>query len=106
MADRPTPSELTQAYRRLGSIPAVAAELGVAYETARRWLQGAGVDFKPKGRPSSRAANLDAAKLTVRYERGESIATIGEALGVSPATVRARLIAAGVQLRPRRGGQY
>jgi hypothetical protein len=106
MAERPTATQLKQAYRRLGSIPAVASELGVAYETARRWLQVAGVDLRPKGRPSSRASKLDVKKLAARYEGGESIATIGASLGVSPATVRARLISAGIQLRPRRGWPY
>ena len=103
MADRPTPRQLKQMYRRLGSVPAVAAELGVAFETARRWLLAAEVDLKPKGRPSKAATRLDEAELVARYGRGESIATIGAALGVSPTTVRTRLRKAGATLRPRRG---
>jgi hypothetical protein len=106
MADRPTPTQLKKAYRRLGSVPAVASELGVAYETARRWLQAANVDLKSKGRPSRRASTLDPAKLITRYEQGESLATIGTSLGVSPATIRARLLDAGVQLRPRPGWHH
>jgi hypothetical protein len=84
-------------------VPAVAEELGVAYETARRWLVEAGVARRPKGRPSTRAQKLDISKIVKRYRAGESIATLGAAFGVSPETVRTRLIKAGVTLRPRRG---
>jgi len=103
MADRPSPRQLKQMYRRLGSVPAVASELGVAFETARRWLSAAEVDLKPKGRPSRAASKLNDAVIIARYERGESIATIGAAMGVSPTTVRTRLRNAGATLRPRRG---
>jgi transposase len=106
MADRPSPRQLKQMYRRLGSIPAVASELGVAFETARRWLMAAEVELKAKGRPSRAAAKLDDRVLVARYERGESIATIGAALGVSPTTVRTRLRKAGIQLRERTGWRY
>jgi uncharacterized protein (DUF433 family) len=87
-------------------VPAVADELHVAFETARRWLLEAGVALKPKGRPSSKAENLDVSKLAKRYQEGESIATIAAAFGVSPETVRSRLVHAGVKLRPRRGWTY
>jgi hypothetical protein len=103
---RPSKRELAAAYRRLRSVPAVADELGVAFETARRWLVEAGVALRPKGRPSSRADRLDVSTLAKRYQAGESIATIGAAFGVSPETVRARLMGAGVKLRPRRGWTY
>ena len=93
-------------YRRLGSIPAVAAELGVPYETARRWLQAADVPVRAKGRPSPTAAHLETPALVRRYERGESIAAIGSDLGVSPTTVRKRLLEASVHLRPRPGWRY
>jgi transposase len=102
-APRPPERELRRAYKKLGSIPAVAQEYGIAYETARRWLTHAGVEFRMKGRPSKHAADLDVKVLIKRYEKGESVATIGEALGVAPATVRARLLEAGIKLRPRRG---
>jgi hypothetical protein len=93
-------------YRRLGSVPAVAAELGVAFETARRWLLAADVDLKPKGRPSRAASKLDDATLVERYQDGASIASIGSAAGVSPTTVRNRLLKAGVHLRERPGWPY
>ncbi len=100
---RPLPAELRSLYRNAGSVPAVATELGVAYETARQWLLEAGVELKAKGRPSARAASLDETTLVDRYISGESIATIGHDLGVSPTTVRKRLLDAGVALRPRPG---
>jgi transposase-like protein len=100
---RPSPSALRALYRGAGSIPAVAAKLGVAYETARQWLLEAGVELKAKGRPSVNAASLDRPTLVQRYTSGESIASIGHDLGVSPTTVRKRLLDAGVPLRPRPG---
>ena len=106
MTPRPTDRQLAASYRRLGSVPALAEELGVAFETARRWLMNAGVQLQSKGRPSKRAHKLDPVVLTKRYASGDSIAALGEAFGVSPATVRARLMAAGVELRPRRGWNY
>lgn len=100
---RPSSTELKTAYRDAGSVPAVAAQLDVAYETARQWLLEAGVELKAKGRPSPRAASLDEAVLVKRYNAGESIATIGHDFGVSPTTVRKRLLDAGVALRARPG---
>jgi hypothetical protein len=106
MSTRPSDDELKSAYRRLRSVPAVAIELGVAFETARRWLVASGVELQRKGRPSSNAQRLEVPELRRRYAKGESIAQLGHAFGVSPATVRARLIEAGVELRPRPGWKY
>lgn len=106
MPTRPTSHELNQTYRRLGSVAAVAGELGVAYETARQWLRSAGVELRAKGRPSEHAPQLDVKKLAARYRKGESIAALAESEGVSPNTVRNRLLAAGVPPRPRRGWRY
>ena len=52
------------------------------------------------------AKRLDTRHLARRYTKGESIAQLGHAFGVSPATVRSRLIEAGVELRPRPGWKY
>jgi hypothetical protein len=101
-----SPRRLSALYQKLGSVPAVAERLGVAYETARRWLLDAGVELQPKGRPSRRAGALNAEALARRYEAGESIADLGAAFGVSPTTVRSRLLRAGVALRPRPGWKY
>lgn len=106
MTERPSHRRLATSYRRLRSVPAVADELGVAFETARRWLIDAEVQLQAKGRPSKEAGRLNPEVLAKRYHLGESIATIGAAYDVSPATVRARLISAGVELRPRRGWKY
>ena len=106
MIARPTNPNLESTYRRLGSVPAVARELGVAFETARRWLIDAGVQLGPKGRPSPGAKKLSTSELKKRYTKGESIAQLGHTYGVSPATVRARLLQAGVELRPRPGWKY
>lgn len=103
---KPDERTLRQLYRRLGSVPSVAAELGVAYETARRWLMGAGVELRRKGRPSGKAERLDLNNLAELYAAGASIADLGKRFGVSPGTVRARLIEAGVELRPRPGWNY
>jgi hypothetical protein len=103
---QPSSRSLHALYRRLGSVPAVARELGVAYETARRWLVDAGVELQPKGRPSKPATALNIETLSSRYEAGESIAALGAAFGVSPTTVRERLLDAGCKLRRRPGWKY
>jgi hypothetical protein len=103
---RPTAAELDATYQRLQAVPAVARELGVAYETARQWLLEAGVKLRAKGRPSLRAEHLDVDQIIKRYNSGESIAALGAAMSVSPTTVRKRLTDAGVALRPRRGWKY
>jgi hypothetical protein len=106
MSVRPADEVLQATYSRLRSVSAVAAELDVAFETARRWLVQAGIRLQPKGRPSASAERLSTAELKRRYKKGESIAQLGRAFGVSPATVRSRLIDAGVELRPRPGWKY
>lgn len=106
MSNRPSVRQLNASYRRLGTVTAVATELGVAFETARRWLTDAEVELKPKGRPSTPARGLRAHTLAKEYTAGSSIAALGEVYGVSPATVRSRLIDAGVELRPRPGWKY
>jgi transposase-like protein len=93
-------------YERAETVTGVAVELNVAFETARRWLLAAGVQLLPKGRPSASARQLDVGELAKRYSTGESIAQLGRRYGVSPATVRSRLLDAGVELRPRPGWKY
>lgn len=103
---RPTDKQLAAAYRRRGSVVAVAADLGVAFETARRWLIDAGIELQSRGRPSRAANRVGADDLIDRYQRGESVAAIASATGVSPGTVRNRLLDAGIALRPRPGWKY
>ncbi len=106
LAVAPPDPRLRELYDRTQSVPATARELGVAYETARRWLLAAGVELRAKGRPSKAAAMLSITEITRRYAAGEGIAVIGHSFGVSPTTVRKRLIDAGVVLRPRSGWTY
>jgi transposase-like protein len=106
MSERPANRELSQAYRRIGSVARVASELDVAYETARRWLLEAGVSLRSQGRPSRGAGTASVDTIVERYRAGESFAAIATDLDVSPNTVRNRLIAAGEPLRPRPGWKY
>jgi transposase-like protein len=103
MSDGTTKGDLIRLYRRAGSVASVAAELGVAYETARRWLREAGVALQPRGRPSPGAGTAPVDQIIERYRNGESVATIASTMDVSPNTVRNRLIDAGEPLRPRPG---
>lgn len=106
MPDHPTKLELARVYRRAGSVAGVAAELGVAFETARRWLLDAGVALRGQGRPSPGAGSATVETIVERYRAGESFAAIARDLDISPNTVRNRLMAAGEPLRPRPGWKY
>lgn len=103
MNGSPDRRHLAACYQRHGSVAGVAAELDVAYETARRWLRDAGIALRPRGRPSPGAASASVDQIIERYRKGESVATIASTMDVSPNTVRNRLIDAGEQLRPRPG---
>ena len=103
---RPGRAELRRLYRTSRSIPAVASELGVAYETARQWLIDAGIKLGSRGRPSKAASKLDTSQLQRAYGSGATLAELGEKFAVSPTTIRKRLIDSGVELRPRRGWNY
>lgn len=103
MNGSPDRHHLAACYRRHGSIAGVAAEFGVAYETARRWLRDAGIALRPRGRPSPSAGTASVDQIIERYRSGESVATIASTIDVSPNTVRNRLIDAGEPLRPRPG---
>ncbi|MEQ8438058.1 MAG: hypothetical protein RIB65_11240 [Ilumatobacter fluminis] len=103
MTARPDSRQLDMIYQRQGSVAGAAAELDVAYETARRWLRDAGVELQGRGRPSPGAGAAPVNEMIERYRSGESFVTIASAMDVSPNTVRNRLIDAGEQLRPRPG---
>ena len=106
MTTRPGNRQLQESYRHLRTVKGVADQHGVAFETARRWLLEAGIELRPKGRPSTNVTRLDAIELAKRYRAGQSIAQLGRHFGVSPATIRSRLLDAGVELRPRPGWKY
>lgn len=88
-----TKRRLTALWARHETINGVAGELGCDHGTAREWLIRRGViDVVVDG----------AAELRQLYEAdGQSIGQIAAQLGVSPRTVRRRLIAARIPLRPR-----
>jgi DNA-binding CsgD family transcriptional regulator len=93
------PKSLAGDYERLGSITAVADLHGASFATARRWLLGAGVPLNDPHRPPS--AQLDVRKAARRYESGQSLAEIATDLGVGVNTLKRRLEAQGVTMRPR-----
>jgi len=93
------PRSLTGDYERLGSITAVANLHGASFATARRWLLGAGVPLNDAHRPAS--AELDVRKAALRYESGQSLAEIATDLGVGVNTLKRRLEAHGITMRPR-----
>lgn len=94
-----TPKSLADDYERLGSITAVANLHGASFATARRWLLGAGLPLNDAHRPAS--AELDVRKAALRYESGQSLAEIAIDLGVGVNTLKRRLEAHGVTMRPR-----
>ncbi len=93
------PASAAADYGRLGSIASVAELHGVSFATARRWLLGLGIQLKEAHRPTS--ADIDVQQASRRYERGESLAGIAADLGVGVNTLKRRLEAAGVVMRPR-----
>jgi DNA-binding CsgD family transcriptional regulator len=93
------PKSLADDYERLGSITAVANLHGASFATARRWLLGAGVPLNEAHRPAS--AELDVGNAAVRYESGQSLAEIATDLGVGVNTLKRRLEAHGITMRPR-----
>src|SRR5262249_53715805 len=87
-SQRPTPKRLAEQYRALGSVNALAVDLAVAPETARRWLIDAGIELRPPGRPRGRRSiDVDVGDLRRRRAEGESLRTIAQAVGIDWRTV-------------------
>jgi hypothetical protein len=93
----------TVAWRRNKRGPAEQAGSAEEEQSRSAGSASSGGAGRATGRPGSAADRLDVPELTRRYEEGESIAQLGREFGVSPATVRSRLMEAGVGLRPRPG---
>ena len=93
------PKSLVRDYAKHGSITAVAGVRGVSFSTARRWLLAAGVELNDAHRPTS--AGIDVERAAVRYEGGESLATIAGDAGIGVNTLKRRLEAHGTVMRPR-----
>jgi hypothetical protein len=96
---RGMPKSLRRDYGRLGSIHAVGELHEVSFSTARRWLLAAGVSLNDPHRPEG--VTLDIARAAHRYEAGESLAAIAGDVGVGANTLKRRLQAHGVVMRPR-----
>jgi hypothetical protein len=94
--------EIVGAYTETRSLRAVAAQLGIGVETARRRLVAAGLELPGRGRPAPMDdGNRRIGVLVRRYEAGETLAAIASDVGMAPNSVRRRLLEAGVVLRPR-----
>ena len=93
------PKHVAKDYQRLGSITAVAKHHDVSFATARRWLLGAGVALNEAHRPELAGIDIDSAAR--RYADGDSLAEIARDLGIGVNTLKRRLEAHGVTMRPR-----
>ena len=93
------PKSLVRDYAKHGSITAVANIHGVSFSTARRWLLAAGVEINDAHRPTN--TGLDVERAAVRYEGGESLATIAGDAGIGVNTLKRRLESHGTVMRPR-----
>jgi hypothetical protein len=76
----------------------IAAELQIDRRKVRKVLYEAGA-----ARPRARLTVGQIADAARMYEEGASLARVGERFGVSAGTMRTRLLAAGVEIRPRAG---
>ena len=93
------PRNIVRDYERLGSITAVAQHHDVSFSTARRWLLGTGVALNEAHRPE--LTGLDIKGAAAKYEDGASLAEIARGLGIGVNTLKRRLEAHGVVMRPR-----
>lgn len=99
LLDVEAPKQIARDYEKLGSITAVARHHDVSFATARRWLLGAGVELNEAHRPELAGIDIDGA--AHRYVGGESLAAIAQDLGIGVNTLKRRLEAHGVTMRPR-----
>lgn len=76
----------------------IAADLQIDRRKVRKVLYEAGA-----ARPRTRLTLAQIADAARMYEEGASLARVGERFGVSAGTMRARLLNAGVDIRPRTG---
>jgi hypothetical protein len=102
--------ELADRYAKGESLNQLAAAAGSNSGTVRRRLLALDVEMRPAGAVSRAAQAGDApvtglgitdAELVARYQAGEGLKQLRASLGRSEQTVRQRLIALGVTIRPR-----
>ena len=79
----------------------IAVDLQIDRRKVRKVLYEAGAAH-PRTRLTA-AQIADAARM---YEEGASLARVGERFGVSAGTMRARLLGAGVEIRPCAGWEH
>jgi transposase-like protein len=101
----PTPPrrQLVARYRTLGSIAALADELGVAPETARQRLIAAGVELKRPGRREGvHVVDVDVKALQRRRTGGQSLRSIAAEVGIDWRTVKKLLGEQGTESKGKR----
>lgn len=89
--------ELIERYKAGATQRELAGQYGVHRTTVTKILQRHGVETQRGLRPDL----VDEA--VRRYEDGQSLATVGRALGADPGTIKARLIERGVAMRDTHG---
>lgn len=89
--------ELIERYKAGATQRELAYQYGVHRTTVTKILQRHGVETRRGLHP----ALIDEA--VRRYKEGQSLATVGRALGADPGTVKARLIERGVTMRDTHG---
>lgn len=77
----------------------IAADLEIDRRKVRKVLYDAGIT-----QPKTPLTPMQVAAAARMYEDGGSLATVGGRFGVSAGTIRAKLLTAGVEIRPRVGG--
>lgn len=89
--------DLIERYKAGATQRELASQFGVHRTTVTKILQRHGVEPRRGLHPDL----IDEA--VRRYEQGESLATVGRALGADPGTVKARLIERGIAMRDTHG---
>ena len=90
--------EAERRYRGGEVLRVVAGDLGVSRQRLAERLRERGVRLR-REKPSSEQV----LEMCRRYEQGESLASVGERLGLNPSSVRLYLLRAGVTLRDPQG---
>lgn len=90
--------EAERRYKDGEILRAIAGDLGVSRQRLAVRLRERGVRLRGE-KPSSEQVR----EMCLRYEQGESLATVGERMGFNASSVRVALIAAGVMLRDTNG---
>lgn len=95
-------AEVIAGYEAGASVDALAEKFGVSNSPIRRILQDAGVQMRPPFRPPLGGRWPDPDLLVADYAAGATLSSIGRDYNVGVKTVRRWLLAAGVEIDPRR----